>query len=40
LRASEAVPAQPDRDWVNSWLHRSYEDYWARLAKAATGSRS
>ena len=23
LRSSEVVPAQPDRDWVDDWLHRS-----------------
>ena len=37
LRTSAAVPAQPDRDWVNSWLHRSYVAYWARLRDEATG---
>lgn len=31
LRRSDAVPAEPDRKWVDSWLHRSYLDYWARL---------
>jgi len=38
LRASEAVPAQPDRAWVNSWLHSSYEGYWARLAETVPRS--
>ena len=22
------LPEQPDRDWVDSWLHRSHEAYW------------
>jgi uncharacterized protein len=25
---SPAVPAQPDRAWVDEWLHRSYLDFW------------
>jgi len=25
---SPAVPAQPDRSWVDEWLHRSYLDFW------------
>lgn len=29
LRMSPAVPAEPDRDWVNGWLHRSYMTYWS-----------
>src|SRR4051794_22129137 len=31
LRESAAVPDQPDRRWVDDWLHRSYSDYWARI---------
>jgi uncharacterized protein len=31
LRVSPSVPAEPDRLWVDDWLHRSYLDYWARL---------
>jgi uncharacterized protein len=31
LRASVAIPAEPDRDWVNDWLHRSYSSYWATI---------
>ena len=31
LRASTAIPAEPDRDWVNSWLHRSYANYWSTI---------
>ena len=30
LRDSPAVPDQPDRSWVDGWLHRSYLDFWAR----------
>ncbi len=29
LRASDAVAAQPDREWVDDWLHRSHVAYWA-----------
>ena len=31
LRSSAAVPPQPDRAWVDGWLHRSYLGYWSRL---------
>jgi hypothetical protein len=30
LRGSPAVPGQPDRAWVDDWLHRSYLQSWAR----------
>jgi uncharacterized protein len=30
LRDSPAVPAEPDRCWVDDWLHRSYLNFWAR----------
>ncbi len=30
LRASASVAAEPDRQWVDDWLHRSYLAYWAR----------
>jgi hypothetical protein len=30
LRDSAAVPGQPDRSWVDDWLHRSYVDFWTR----------
>jgi predicted nucleotidyltransferase len=29
LQDSPDVPAQPDRAWVDGWLHRSYEAFWA-----------
>jgi hypothetical protein len=32
LRDANSVPAEPDRKWVDKWLHRSYLDYWDRLA--------
>jgi uncharacterized protein len=31
LKESSSVPTQPDRHWVDSWLHRSYLDFWASL---------
>ncbi len=31
LRASSSLPDQPDRRWVNDWLHRSHLEYWATL---------
>jgi hypothetical protein len=31
LRDSAAVPDEPDRHWVDGWLHRSYLDFWASL---------
>ena len=30
LRDSPAIPDQPDRRWVDDWLHRSYLNFWAR----------
>jgi hypothetical protein len=30
LRDSSAVADQPDRGWVDDWLHRSYVNFWAR----------
>lgn len=29
LRETAAVPDQPDRDWVDDWLHRSHLNFWA-----------
>jgi uncharacterized protein len=28
LRDSSALPEQPDRPWVDGWLHRSYLNFW------------
>lgn len=28
---SSAVPAEPDRRWVDDWLHRSYLAHWATV---------
>jgi uncharacterized protein len=30
LQDSPAVPSEPDRHWVDGWLHRSYLNFWAR----------
>jgi len=35
LRADSDVPPQPDRAWVDGWLHRSYTAFWATLDDAA-----
>jgi uncharacterized protein len=32
LQVHSSVPAEPDRRWVDGWLHRSHIRYWARLA--------
>ena len=29
LRDSSALPEQPDRPWVDGWLHHSYLNFWA-----------
>jgi predicted nucleotidyltransferase len=29
LRDGSALPDQPDREWVDAWLHRSHLSYWA-----------
>jgi hypothetical protein len=31
LRTSSSVPPEPDGAWVDDWLHRSYESFWAAL---------
>jgi len=31
LRDDSQVPSEPDRRWVDDWLHRSYLSYWAGL---------
>lgn len=28
LQASSSVPDEPDRAWVDDWLHRSHVEYW------------
>jgi hypothetical protein len=30
LGDSASIPDQPDRTWVDGWLHRSYLDFWSR----------
>jgi len=32
LTSTSSVPAEPDRAWVDAWLHRSHVAYWDRLA--------
>jgi uncharacterized protein len=31
LRDSSAIPDEPDRRWVDDWLHRSYLSFWATI---------
>ena len=31
LRDTSTAPAQPDRAWVDDWLHRSHLNFWATL---------
>ena len=31
LRDSSALPPEPDRAWVDAWLHRSHLRYWSQL---------
>lgn len=31
LRTSSSVPVEPDHAWVDGWLHRSYQSFWAAL---------
>jgi uncharacterized protein len=30
LRDNPAIADQPDRRWVDDWLHRSYQNFWNR----------
>lgn len=30
LASSSAVPEEPDRSWVDDWLHRAYQRFWAQ----------
>ena len=30
LRTASGVPDEPDRAWVDDWLHRSYTSFWAQ----------
>lgn len=29
MRETSAVPDQPDRSWVDDWLHRTHLNFWA-----------
>lgn len=31
LKQSSTLPDEPDRTWVDAWLHRSYLRYWDQL---------
>jgi hypothetical protein len=36
LQDSSSVPAEPDRAWVDAWLHRVHLAYWDRLDAGST----
>jgi len=36
LRDSPSVPDEPDRSWIDAWLHRSYVNFWDRGGRAAS----
>ncbi len=38
LAEASAVPDEPDRTWVDGWLHRSHLAYWADVDAAAQGN--
>ena len=31
LRGNPGIPEQPDREWIDDWLHRSYLNFWSRI---------
>ena len=31
LKESSSLPDEPDRRWVDRWLHRSHLSYWDQL---------
>jgi hypothetical protein len=31
LRGNPDIPGQPDREWVDDWLHRSYLNFWTGI---------
>jgi hypothetical protein len=35
LRESSSLPDEPDRPWIDGWLHRSHLRYWARSSASA-----
>lgn len=37
LQDRSSLPGQPDRQWVDGWLHRSYLDFWASGQRASPG---
>ena len=40
LRETSSVPEQPDRKWVDGWLHRVHLVHWESLARSRPGRRS
>ncbi len=38
LQTQADVPPEPDRQWVDAWLHRSHLSYWSTLDQAAQKS--
>jgi hypothetical protein len=39
LQTQADVPPEPDRQWVDAWLHRCHLSYWATLDEAGQGHR-
>jgi len=37
LQSASSLPDEPDRDWVNEWLHRSYVAFWKRCTRLSRG---
>jgi uncharacterized protein len=37
LKQSSSVPEQPDRAWVDRWLHASHLEYWAAGSRVSAG---
>lgn len=37
LRNSSSLPDEPDRAWIDRWLHRRHLEYWARRASDGAG---
>ncbi len=33
LQDSDSVPAEPDRQWVDNWFHRSHLEYWSTAGR-------
>jgi len=37
LQEHSSLPGEPDRSWVDDWLHRSYLDFWASARSTGPG---